>query len=60
MGGSAKAHENTRKPREARRQTKPRNLGFELCAANKEAANNQEVPVENFFKPSPKKAVAII
>ena len=26
----------------------------------KEAANNQEVPVENFFKPFPKKAVASI
>ena len=56
-GGSAKAHEKTRKPREPK-STNPRNLGFEPCAEKKEAANNQYVPVENFCKPSPKKAVA--
>ena len=35
-------------------------LGFGPCAFKIEAANNQEVPVENFFKPPPKQAVATI
>ena len=45
-GRGAKTHDKTREPREGRiTHTHPRNLGVEPCAENKEAVNNQEVPV---------------